>query len=104
MTILFEHRDSAYPREVRGTADPSASLGMTKGELRFRKERLWDRGVFHHLGGPHALAGFLFVPTQTLKTHMNEVSGGTAEALIFVRRWVRTLRFSYLLLLGDEPS
>jgi hypothetical protein len=30
MTILFEHGIQAFPGEVRGTADPSASLGMTK--------------------------------------------------------------------------
>jgi hypothetical protein len=36
-------------RKVRETADPSASLGMTKERARFHRESLLDRGVFHHL-------------------------------------------------------
>jgi hypothetical protein len=31
MTILFEHRIYAFSAEVRGTADPSASLRDDKG-------------------------------------------------------------------------
>jgi hypothetical protein len=35
MTILFEHSIPCFPREVRGTADPSAWLGMTKERVPF---------------------------------------------------------------------
>jgi hypothetical protein len=30
MTNLWQGQDSVFPGKVRGTADPSASLGMTK--------------------------------------------------------------------------
>jgi hypothetical protein len=41
---------------VRRTADPSASLGMTKGTvaLRLRAVVLATKGVFHHLDEPQA--------------------------------------------------
>jgi hypothetical protein len=41
-------RDSAFPEEVRRTADPSASLGMTKGRVVVTwKSGRWPESVFH---------------------------------------------------------
>jgi len=42
--------ETAFPGKVRGTADPSASLGMTKerGDLSIDSS-FWTEGVFHHL-------------------------------------------------------
>jgi hypothetical protein len=49
------HRDSALPEKVRGTADPSAALGMTKGRATLLlKAVAGQKKFFIALGGMRA--------------------------------------------------
>jgi hypothetical protein len=55
MTILLTGRDSVFPGKVRETADPSASLGMTKGKgIGCTESGGWTEAFLITLDGPQA--------------------------------------------------